>query len=86
MVGLPEFTHALRSQLSNAELREISYQILLERMAHARLPDLTEEAWAREVEREIDRRRTQTAADPRYSATATASSPSGRSKRIRCAR
>jgi hypothetical protein len=61
-----DYTLFLRTQLDPELLRDTCYQMLLERRARARLPDLAPEALAAAVEAELARRRAETSADPRY--------------------
>lgn len=61
-----DYTLFLRTQLDPELLRETCYQMLLERSARARMPDLSSDALAAAVEAEIARRRAETSADPRY--------------------
>jgi hypothetical protein len=61
-----QFLEYLRVLLPNDDLREDCFQLLLEKRARARMPDLSEEALAKAVEAELDRRRHDTERDPRY--------------------
>lgn len=65
-LSVRDYTLFLRTQLAPELLREACYQLLLERKARGRMPDLAGDALAAAVEAEIDRRREETAADPRY--------------------
>ena len=47
-------------------MREDCYQLLLEKLLRARMPDLAPAALEAEVARELDRRRAQLAADPQF--------------------
>jgi parvulin-like peptidyl-prolyl isomerase len=56
----------LRQQLDPATVREDCYQLLLEKLLRARMPDLAPEALARAVAEELERRRAELARDPQY--------------------
>ena len=59
-----EFLPHFKQQLDPETAREDCYQLLLAKLIRARMPDLADEALAREVEREIERRRAEFRADP----------------------
>lgn len=65
-LSVRDYTLFLRTQLDPELLREACYQMLLERRARARMPDLAADALSAAVEAEIERRRAETAVDPRY--------------------
>ncbi len=60
------FAEHLRTQAEAGEIRAACYELLLERRMRARLKDVTDEAVERAVGEEIDRRRREAQADPRY--------------------
>jgi hypothetical protein len=64
-LSVRDYTLFLRTQLDPGLLREACYQMLLERRARARMPDLAADALAAAVETELERRRAETLADPR---------------------
>ncbi|MFN0242329.1 MAG: peptidylprolyl isomerase [Planctomycetota bacterium] len=61
-----EYVRYLRQRLPEEVLREDCYQVLLARRMHARMPDLAPEKLERYVAEEIQRRREEANADPRY--------------------
>ena len=65
-LSVRDYTLFLRTQLDPELLREACYQMLLERKARARMPDLSAEALEGALDAELARRRAETAADPRY--------------------
>lgn len=65
-LSVRDYTLFLRTQLDPGLLREACYQMLLERRARARMPDLAAQALSAAVETEIERRREETSRDPRY--------------------
>jgi hypothetical protein len=65
-IGAPEFVRYLRLRLPPETLREDCYQMLLQKRMLARMPDLAPEKLAQYVQAEIQRRRGETKADPKY--------------------
>lgn len=63
VVTTGEFSAFLRKRLPPEEIREACWHLLLQHGIERRMPDLSEEALAREVEREIARRRAKHARD-----------------------
>lgn len=61
-----ELAEELRSKLPDADLAQACYELLLEKRLMARMPDLAPEALKAALEVEIDRRRRNTAANPKY--------------------
>jgi parvulin-like peptidyl-prolyl isomerase len=61
-----EFLEHLRWLLSADDVRDDCYQLLLVKRMRARMPDLAPEALAKAVEVELERRRAEVAADPKY--------------------
>ena len=61
-----KFLEHLRSVLERDELRQAAHESLLERRLRSKLPDVSDEALADAVDREIDQRRESAAGDPRY--------------------
>jgi len=66
VVRTPEFLEHLRGQISEQDVREACYQILLVRRMVERMPDLAGEALDSAVDAELARRRAETAADPKF--------------------
>ena len=66
VVRTPDFLEHLRGQLSEPDVREACYQILLVRRMLGRMPDLAGDALDAAVQAELARRRAETAADPKY--------------------
>ena len=60
----------LRTAVPRAEVRDACYEILLEREARARMPDLADEALERAVEAELERRGAEARSDPRFQGAA----------------
>jgi hypothetical protein len=65
-VGIDELVHALRQRLPEADVREDCYQLLLYRRMQKRLPDLAPSKIDEYVQKELDRRRAEATADPKY--------------------
>jgi hypothetical protein len=65
-VRLSTFRPHLRSQIAGADVREDCYQMLLAKRLRARTPDLAPEAIDKAIDLELERRRAQFAADPKY--------------------
>lgn len=65
-VSQVDFARHLTTQAEAADIREACYQALLEKRMRARLADLAEGTVARAVEEEVERRRREAEADPRY--------------------
>ena len=65
-VKATEFLEYLHFLLPEDDVREDCFQLLLQRRARARMPDLSNEALAKAVEVELDRRRRETERDKRY--------------------
>lgn len=65
-VTTAEFLKYLHLLLPSDDVRDDCFQLLLQRRARARMPDLSNEALAKAVEVEIERRRRETARDKRY--------------------
>jgi hypothetical protein len=63
-VRVGEFLEHLKQQLAADDVREDCFQALLARRARARLPELSDEAFTRAVEVELERRRAATERDP----------------------
>lgn len=61
-----EFAAHLRSNADPNDQAEAIYLILLERAVRARMPEVTNEGVSAALDREIERRNAQAAADPRY--------------------
>lgn len=61
-----EFLEHLRGELPRDEVGDACYMILLERAVRARMPDLSEAGIESALDREIERRRAEIAADPKY--------------------
>lgn len=65
-VSAADYRFHLRTQLPAEDVREACFQLLLLSRIEERMPDLAPEAAQRAVQAEIDRRRAEVAADPRY--------------------
>lgn len=65
-IGTDEFAEFLRDQLPPEDIVEACYQLLIEKGIRARMPDLSDEALAREVDEEIARRRAAAERNPIY--------------------
>lgn len=65
-ISVPEFVRYMRRHLPEEGLRDDCYHVLLERRLSARMPDLAPEKLDRYVAEEIQRRRDEAAADPRF--------------------
>ncbi len=63
-VRVPEFLEHLKQQVADEDLREDCFQALLARRARMRMPDLSDEALARALDLEVERRRVTTERDP----------------------
>ena len=61
-----EFIEHLRDQLPTEDVTDACYQLLLEKRVRARLPDVSAAAIERGVDEEIDRRRKNAEADPKF--------------------
>lgn len=66
-ISIPEFVRYMRAHLPEDSLRDDCYHVLLERRLRARMPDLAADKLDQYVSEEIQRRRDEAAADPRYS-------------------
>ena len=65
-VTLAEFLPHLRSQISIEDVRADCYQLLLMKKLADRMPDLSDEALQRSIDRELERRRLEFLADPTH--------------------
>lgn len=65
-LSVRDYTLFLRTQLGPDLLREACYQMLLERAARKRMPDLSQEVLDAAIDAELARRREEIASDPRY--------------------
>ena len=65
-----EYVTQLRASLDPADLAETCFLILLERSVAERMPDLGPDGVEAALDQEIDRRRAEAAADPRYQGVA----------------
>jgi len=61
-----QFGAHLRSQVDDEDKRNVLYLILLERAVRARMPEVTAEGFNLALDREVERRAAEVAADPRY--------------------
>jgi len=66
----PELLVHLRGQIDPPDVRDSCYQMLLRKRMLARMPDLAPQALERAVSEEIQRRRNDVMADPRYKGVA----------------
>ena len=64
-IPLADLVRTLRRRLPPADLKEDCYQLLLIKKIEARMPDLAKDKLDKAIEEEIQRRRDDTAADPR---------------------
>jgi hypothetical protein len=64
-IGAPDFARYLRRRLAPEDLRTDAYQFLLCRRVRARLPDVAQAKVDEYVQKEIERRRREAAADPK---------------------
>lgn len=65
-ISRAEFAEYLREQLPEDELRDAAYELLLEQRMLARVPDLSDEALARALDAEVERRRLEIETAPRF--------------------
>ncbi len=65
-VSRAEYETKLRQSLPVEDVRETSYQLLVVKGIRARMPDFSEAARARAIDAEIEHRRREAEADPRY--------------------
>ena len=61
-----EYVDELRGELPADEVRETCYQMALLRAIRGRMPDLSQDAFERAIDLELERRRRNAAADPQY--------------------
>lgn len=65
-ISCSEFAEHLRAMLANDALIDACYQLLLIKHLERRMPDLAESALDEAIEQEVDRRRREAEADPRF--------------------
>lgn len=65
-IGARDFIEHLRTQLGDEDVRTDCYQLLLVKRMLARMPDLSQEAFDRAIEAELQRRRDDVTGDERY--------------------
>jgi hypothetical protein len=65
-IELGEYLRYLRQRLPERDIREDCYQLLLYKRIHKRMPDVARDKVERYVAEEIERRRKDAEADPRY--------------------
>jgi hypothetical protein len=65
-IGIDELVRGLRQRLPEQDIRDDCYQVMLARRMQKRLPDIAASKLDEYVQKELDRRRAEVLADPRY--------------------